>query len=64
MCAEVFAGEFAQDLPADEFGDRAVDDDLSPAAGPYDIVATCTVYNSANAQAISVISSASAEVMK
>ena len=31
--------------------------DLSPAAGPYDIVATCTVYNSANAQAISVISS-------
>ncbi|MEQ8815010.1 MAG: PA0069 family radical SAM protein [Thalassobaculum sp.] len=36
---EVFAGEFAQDLPADEFGDRAMDDDLSPAAGhPSEVI--------------------------
>lgn len=31
--------------------------DLSPISGPYDIVVTCTVYASANQQAIDVISS-------
>lgn len=34
--------------------------DLTPAAGSYDIVVTCTVYNPANAAAISVISNAMA----
>ena len=36
---EVFAAEFAQDLPSDEFGDLSSDDDSSPSGGhPSDVI--------------------------